>query len=328
MKTNQSVMLKVILATVASLAFHLSSAQDSAESYPNRPIRLVIGTSAGSGFDVSARVIAEGLSKILGQVVFVEPQPGAGGVLSMRNFANAKPDGYTLLYYWNDMLDLVPLTFLAPPYDGVKDFAHLGFLTRTGGLMLVIPPSSPAKNFAEFARIAKNAPKQLTFGSSNNGSQLSFEIMSGRIGAPILHVPYKTSTTSYQAAMVGEIDIVSGVSFAELVKSGRLRAIAIGGNKRAADFPDVPTLVELGMGDDIFLPNNYGIIAPAATPKSILAKLSDALDKLSKIPEFAERLKPTTLEVHRTTPKEATAVLRRNVERNQPLLRKLGLVAN
>lgn len=311
----------------ASLVPLTAMAADPADTYPNRPIRLLVGTNPGASVDASARIISEGLTKLLGQPVVVENQPGAGGTLAIKNVIAAKPDGYTLVYYYLDSVTIAPLLAKDPPFDPIRDVEHLGSVVRTGGLILAVPGTSPVKTFDEFIKLAKASPRKLNYGSWGIGSSphLGFEALGPRLGMQMVHVPYKSGGASFAAAVAGEIDIVTGAGFFQLVNSGKLRALAVGGTARYTEMPNVPTLAELGYGDQLFAPVFYGIAGPKGTPRAVMNKVREALQTWLRTPENTERLKAIGLVTAINTPEEVTASIKRTTDEYAPIIKRLGL---
>ena len=324
---KHSVLKFAISCAFAALAATQASAQDAAADYPKQVIRLIVGSAPGATTDTAGRITADVLSRTLGQPVIVQNQPGATGTISVRNTLHAKPDGYTLLFYYADQLQVAPYVFKDSPYDPIRDLAHVGEVVQSGGFILAVPPSSPATTFDEFVKYAKRAPKELSYGTWGVGSSahLSFEMLNQVLGTKMVHVPYKGGGPSYMAAMAGEIDVVAGTSFVELLKTGKLRPLAISGNVRSPDFPQVPTLPEMGFSEQLFAPVFYGVAAPPGTPKPILDKVREALKKGMYAPEVVARLKTIAVEPHVTSAEELIAKVHKAGETYRPLVQKMGL---
>ena len=320
-----------LCAVLLGLACQTVSAQAGdadAETFPSRPIRMVVGSATGATTDSAGRIAAEVLARGLGQPVVVVNQAGATGTISVKALTREKPDGYSLLFYYSDQLLVAPLVFKEPPYDPVTDIAHVGSVVRSLGFVLAVPPGSPATSFKEFVQLARSTPKQLSYGTWGVGSSahLGFELMNIHFGTAMVHVPYKGGGPSYQAAMGGEIDVVSGTSFVQLLKAGRLRPLAIGGTQRSPDFPELPTLVELGLGEIIFAPVFYGIAAPPGTPKPLLDKIRSVLATGMSTPEVAARLNGIAVVPAVSSAEDIVAAIRKGREAYRPIVEKLGLV--
>ncbi|NML47475.1 tripartite tricarboxylate transporter substrate binding protein [Ramlibacter sp. G-1-2-2] len=314
-----------LLACVALAASAMLSSAHAEDAYPSRPIKLVVGVAPGATTDAAARLVAEVLSKNLGTTI-VDNQPGANGTIAARNVARAKPDGYTLLAFYSDQMQVAPLVY-KNAYDPLEDFAFITTTVRSGGFILAVPESSPAKTFAEFIDYAKSGKKQMNYGTYGVGSsvQLGFEIFNERYGTKMLHIPYKGGGPSYQAAVAGEVDIVAGTSFIELLKANRLRPLAIGGSQHSPEFPNIPTLAGQGFGELVFGPVFYGVAAPRGTPPEIIEKVRAAVAKGAQNPEFAARLKPIAHDPFIVGPAETAALVRKGLDTYRPVVQKLKI---
>lgn len=256
----------------AALAAPVFTAQ--AQSFPAKPIKLIIAFPAGGPTDITMRSLADGASKILGQTVIIENKPGAGGTLPAQTLQISAPDGYTLAQ--------IPLGVFRLPYttkinwDPIKDISYV--LNVTGyAFGLVVPAESPIKNWAQFVAWAKANPGKLSFGSTGTltSPHLTMELIAQKLGIELLHVPYKGSADLMQAIMGGQIMAAAdSTGFAPLVESGKLRVLNTWGDQRLAKFPDAPTLKELGL--DMVQNSPFGIGAPRGTPADVVKKLHDA----------------------------------------------------
>ena len=256
----------------AALAAPLLTAR--AQSFPGKPIKLIIAFPAGGPTDITMRSLADGASKILGQTVLVENKPGAGGTLPAQALQSSPADGYTLAQ--------IPLGVFRLPYttkinwDPVKDISYV--INVTGyAFGLVVPADSPLKTWAQFVSWAKANPGKLSFGSTGTmtSPHLTMELIAQKLGIELLHVPYKGSADLMQAIMGGQIMAAAdSTGFAPLVESGKLRVLNTWGDQRLAKFPDVPTLKELGL--DMVQNSPFGIGAPKGTPADVVKKLHDA----------------------------------------------------
>jgi tripartite-type tricarboxylate transporter receptor subunit TctC len=245
-----------------------------AQSFPVKPIKLIIAFPAGGPTDITMRSLADGASKILGQTVIIENKPGAGGTLPAQALQISAPDGYTLAQ--------IPLGVFRLPYttkinwDPVKDISYV--LNVTGyAFGLVVPADSPIKTWAQFVAWAKANPGKLSFGSTGTltSPHLTMELIAQKLGLELLHVPYKGSADLMQAIMGGQIMAAAdSTGFAPLVESGKLRVLNTWGDQRLAKFPDAPTLKELGL--DLVQNSPFGIGAPRGTPADVVKKLHDA----------------------------------------------------
>jgi len=245
-----------------------------AQSFPSKPIKLIIAFPAGGPTDITMRSLADGASKILGQTVIIDNKPGAGGTLPAQTLQTSAPDGYTLAQ--------IPLGVFRLPYttkinwDPVKDISYV--LNVTGyAFGLVVPIDSPLKNWAQFVAWAKANPGKLSYGSTGTltSPHLTMELIAQKLGIELLHVPYKGSADLTQAIMGGQIMAAAdSTGFAPLVESGKLRVLNTWGEQRLAKFPDAPTLKELGL--DLVQNSPFGIGAPRGTPADVVKRLHDA----------------------------------------------------
>mgnify|MGYP003390509899 FL=1 len=246
----------------------------SAQSFPAKPVKLVIAFPAGGPTDISMRVLADNASKILGQPVIVENKPGAGGTLPAQALQTAQPDGYTLAQ--------IPLGVFRLPYttkinwDPVKDISYV--LNVTGyAFGIVVPADSPLKTWTHFVAWAKANPGKLSYGSTGTmtSPHLTTELVAQKLGIELLHVPYKGSADLMQATLGGQLMAAAdSTGFAPQVEAGKLRVLNTWGAERLAKFPDAPTLKELGL--DIVQNSPFGIGAPKGTPAPVVKRLHDA----------------------------------------------------
>ena len=263
---------QIIQWGAASLAAPAFMAQ--AESFPTKPIKLVIAFPAGGPTDITMRSLADGASKILGQPVIVENKPGAGGTLPAQQLQGSAADGYTIAQ--------IPLGVFRLPYttkinwDPVKDISYV--LNVTGyAFGLVVPASSPFKTWADFVAYAKANPGKLSYGSTGTmtSPHLTMELIAQQQGFELLHVPYKGSADLMQSILGGNIMAAAdSTGFAPQVEAGKLRVLNTWGAERLAKFPDAPTLKELGL--DIVQNSPFGIGAPKGTPPAVIKRLHDA----------------------------------------------------
>ena len=246
----------------------------SAQSFPAKPVKLVIAFPAGGPTDISMRVLADNASKILGQPVIDENKPGAGGTLPAQALQTAQPDGYTLAQ--------IPLGVFRLPYttkinwDPVKDISYV--LNVTGyAFGIVVPADSPLKTWTHFVAWAKANPGKLSYGSTGTmtSPHLTTELIAQKLGIELLHVPYKGSADLMQATLGGQLMAAAdSTGFAPQVEAGKLRVLNTWGAERLAKFPDAPTLKELGL--DIVQNSPFGIGAPKGTPAPVVKRLHDA----------------------------------------------------
>jgi tripartite-type tricarboxylate transporter receptor subunit TctC len=282
---------------------------DAADSYPTRPVRLLVGLVAGGGTDVMARIVASKLGDALGQPVVVENRAGSGGLIAADTAAKAAPDGYTLLFGALSYSAIFASLYRKLPYDPVKDFAPIS-LVATVPNVLVVNPSFPARSVGDFIAQAKANPGKLSYGSSGNGSSLhlSMEMLKKRTGIEVSHVPYKGGAAAVLDLIGGHIQVMFDNLPGQIayVKSGRTRALAVTTAKRNFQLPEVPTMIEAGVpGFEVNV--WYGVFAPARVPAAVVAKLNTELVKTLRLPEIRERMAEQGAEPSPTTPEAFAA---------------------
>jgi tripartite-type tricarboxylate transporter receptor subunit TctC len=274
------------------LALSVGAFGAAAQGYPNKPVRMIVGFPPGGGTDVVARVIGQKLSEWWGQAVAVENRPGATGTIGADAVAKSAPDGYTLLMGHVNSHAIAPNLFKKLPYDPIRDFAAVAYVGYVPNV-LAVHPSVPAKSMRELIALAKAKPGSLHFASSGNGStqHLAGEMFKQLAGIDMVHVPYKGSGDAIKDLLGGvvELNFDTMPPVVEHVRNGRLRGLAISTPRRLAQLPDVPTFVEEGMtGFDVT--NWYGVMAPAGTPRELVARLNADINKAMRVPEVRARL--------------------------------------
>ena len=277
-----------LISCLALSATFFPAAQ--AQSFPNKPIRMVVPYPPGGPTDIVARVVGQKLSEKLGQPLVVENRPGAGGNIGAEAVAKAAPDGYTLLVATTAHAINMTL-FSKPGYDTRKDFAPVSLLTR-GPLVLVTVPATPATNVAELIALAKARPGQVTFASSGNGqsTHLAAELFNSMAGIHMTHVPYKGSAPALTDVMGGQATVMfdTMLSAMPFVRDGKLKALAITGATRSPAAPDTPTIAQAGLpGYEASAWN--ALLAPAGTPPAILGTLNGALKAVLQDPDVRAR---------------------------------------
>jgi tripartite-type tricarboxylate transporter receptor subunit TctC len=298
----------------------------AAQSYPVRPVRVLVGFTPGGGTDIMARFLAPRLQEYLGQPFIVENRPGAATNVATDLAAKAEPDGYTLLFTTSALAINASLYKGRLKYDALTDLAPVSVLSESPNL-LVAGPSLEAKNVAELVAYARAHPGKLNYSSAGAGTSqhLAGETFKTRTGTHIVHIPYKGTAPSLAAVMAGEVEY----SFANVpailahVRSGRLRALAVAGAKRSSLMPDVPTLKEAGV-DGVEVPVWYALLAPAGTPPGIVKALADATHKAAFSPELKPRLEQEGAEPIGNTPEEFSALLKREVAKYAEAVRVSG----
>ena len=277
-----------LLLGVAALLPNASRAQD----YPNRPIRVIVGFPPGGGTDVTARLIAQEMSKSLGQSVVIENKPGAAGSLGAAEAARSTPDGYTLLVTPGGH-PIFGAIFKTLPFHTVNSFEWISNII-TIPFFIVVPANSEFKTLADVIAKAKSAPGTISFGSTGPGSthQLGMELLGSKAGAKFLHIPYRGDAPIITALLANEIhfSIVTPTQAIENVKAGKFRALAVTSNTRYAGMPEVPTVNQAIGLNDFDLRSWFGMGAPAGVPKPIVNRLNAEVRKAVEVPEVKARL--------------------------------------
>jgi tripartite-type tricarboxylate transporter receptor subunit TctC len=306
-----------------------AAAQACAQSYPTRPVRVVVGFTPGGGVDINARLLAAKLSELLGQQFVVENKPGAGTNIANESVAKSAPDGYTLLFT-SPAVAINMSLYKNPPYDALRDFAGVSVFSESTNL-LVVPAALPARSVKDLVAMAKEKPGALNYSSAGQGTtqHLAGELFKLRTGTNIVHVPYKGSAPALTALIAGDVQLgfINPVAAGPHVTSGRLRALAVAGAKRSALFPDVPTMKEAGFpGVEVAL--WYGLLAPKQTPREIVQALAAAVAKAAHDDEVKKRLAADGAEPVGNTPEEFDRQLREDIAKYGEVVKVSGAKAN
>ncbi|KQT08040.1 tripartite tricarboxylate transporter substrate binding protein [Ramlibacter sp. Leaf400] len=283
----------ITVAALASLFPAAASAQGAdADSYPSKPVRIVVPFAAGGSTDLVARLLADKLSTELKQPFVVDNRGGAGGNIGADAVAKAPADGYTLLMGTTGVLAINQHLYKSMSYDAGKDFTPVSYTSLITNI-LVVPQAMPARNVEELIAMARSKPGHLSFASSGAGSSthLSAELFKAMAGVDILHVPYKGSSQALTDVVAGQVTMLfdNAPSSLGFVQQGKLRALAVTSTKRLPMLPDVPTLDEAGVKGYESL-SWSGIVAPAATPRPVVTKLNRAIDRVLKMDDVRQKL--------------------------------------
>ncbi|TAK68812.1 MAG: tripartite tricarboxylate transporter substrate binding protein [Betaproteobacteria bacterium] len=313
----------ILSTTVAGVAM--------AQTYPDKPIRVIIPSSAGGIIDVLPRALFQKMSESLRQQIVVDNRPGAAGIIGSEMAAKAAPDGYTLLVVATAHA-INPGLYPKLPYDTAKDFTPITMVARIP-LLLVTHPSLPVNNVRELVALAKAKPGQLFFASAGNGqgSHLAGEMFKSLAGIDLTHVPYKGAAPGLADVLAGQVPIMFSdpVSPMPHIKAGKLKLLAVGTPKRSAAVPDVPTMMEAGVpGYDAYA--WLGIIGPAGLPKEIAAKLHEEIIKAMHAPGVKERFfDPSSgFEIIGTNPEQSAAFIRAEIAKWAPVVKASGAKAD
>jgi tripartite-type tricarboxylate transporter receptor subunit TctC len=315
------------LACAAALALGSGIGLAHADTWPSKPVTLVVPFPAGGTTDVLARALADRLAPALGQPVIVESKPGAGATLGADVVAKAKPDGYTLLVGAVHHT-IASSVYKKLPYDFQKDFQPLTVIALVPNV-LVVNANLPAKNVAELVALGRTAKPELSYGSNGNGTAqhligTQFENLTG---VKLLHIPYKGSGPLTTDLLGGQVTMSFDTITPVLphIKAGKLRALAVTTGKRSSALPDVPTLAESGLkGFDTG--TWFGVLAPAATPKEVTARLSSEMIKIIQSPDFRKRMEEIGAEPIGNTPDQMAQQIRDDTEKFSRLVKQANVV--
>lgn len=320
-------MLKSILSSFALGMTLFVAGTASASDFPNRPIKLLVGSPPGASTDTYARIIGEALGKSLGQSVMIENRTGASGIIATNTMLNSPADGYTLQFIYTSY-SLAPHLYKDLKYDSLRDVAGIS-LVVTSPLALVVNSSSPIKGIPDLVAMSKKRP--LNFGSAGIGSggHLTGEMLRLATNMSAQHVPYRGAAPAAAALAAGDIDFafVAQITAKELTSAGKLRPIAVTSTKRSPAMPDIPTMQELGIKDYEFL-NWFGVVAPSKTPREIVEKINRALVDLLKQTDVHQRLTSDGSVLVGGTPAEFDAFLADDVLKSGKLANAIGLKKN
>jgi tripartite-type tricarboxylate transporter receptor subunit TctC len=287
----------------------------SAQSFPDKPITLVVPNPPGGLVDTSARLLSEPLTRVIGQTVVVDNKPGASGNIAYQFVANAKPDGYTLLISYSGYHVGNPALMDKLPWDPVKDFSPIALLTVSTNV-IAVHPSVPVNNLKEFIAYAKANPGKLNYASQGNGSvsHIGTEMFKQTTGVEMIHVPYKGSGPAIQDVLAGQVQvfITTPPSVMQHVQSGKLKGLAVTGKNRHPGMPNVPTTAEAGL-PSFQLESWVGLFAPAGTPAPVVAKLTDSVKKSFTLPEVKERADAAGVELRYLTPAATDALVKKEL---------------
>ncbi len=310
-----------------ALSCVLLTAVAHAQSFPSRPMRVIVPLAAAGGMDSVTRNVAASFTEALGQGVVVDNRPGAGSLIALEILAGAAPDGHTLMMISATTV-IYPLIYKSP-LDPVRDFMPVSQVTAQG-YVLVVHPSLPAKSALEFVNYAKANPDKLTYASSGIGSpiHMTTELLGIATGTRMIHIPYKGMGAAYADLVGGRISF----SFATIIsaqghiKNNRLRALAVSTAKRAPAMSDTPTLAEAGV-PGVVVVNWYGLIAPKATPKAVIDKIAAETTKAVQAPAMMKHLVADGSEGVGSTPEEFTKHIRAESEQWRRVIKQGGIKA-
>ena len=313
-------------AAFALVAASSAQAQDAAHSYPQRPVRLIDPYAPGGGSGLIARLLSDKLSPKWGKQIVVDNRPGAAAAIGSEMAAKSPPDGYTIVFAYSGTHAINPSIYTRLPFKE-SDFAPIIWLASVPQV-LVVHPSLPVKNVKELVALAKKRPGQLTYGSSGNGAfnHLTGALFANMAKIDVVHVPYKGGGPAAVALLSGEITMILGepASIVGFVKSGKVRALAVTGEKRALGMPDLPTMQEAGVPGYSATSWN-GMLAPAGVPAPIVKRLNDDFNRIIADPEIKKRMLDNGYEPVGGPPDKFAAHIHAEIAKWAPVVKAAGV---
>ncbi len=315
-----------LFKVIPLLAVMSFPAHAAAQTYPEKPIRLILSVPAGATPDVTARLVTPGVSRLLGQQLVVDNRPGAGGMIGAEIASKATPDGYTLFISSPGALTILPYLRKHVPYDTLRDFVPISLIS-IGPFVLITHPSVPARTVKELIALAKAQPGKLNYASAGNGTanHLAMELFKHMAGIDIVHVPYKGAPQAVTDVVAGHMNMMFN-SIAPIVghiKAGRLRVLGIASAQRSQQLPDVPTISEAGL-PGFEAVNWFGMFAPAKTPKRIIARLNEAVVKVVHTPEIQAQFLTLGADPVGSSAEEFAAFVRKDMEKYAKIVKIAG----
>ena len=318
------------LATLLTATLLCFANLAAGQTFPDKPIRIIVPFGTGSAVDTIARVVGAQVAAQVGQAVIIDNRTGANGIIAAEAVARSAPDGYTLFMPNDGIMAANPAMYAKLPYDPLKDFLPVT-LFSTVPLVLVVNPTFPAKNLAELIAMAKGKPDSINFSSTGAGAaqHLAMEFFMEASGVRMTHVPYKSMGPALADVLAGHVPVMfSGMSnVISLVKDGKLRALGISTPRRSAAMPDVPTIAEAGVPDYGYAAWN-GVVAPAGTPPEVIRKLHTEFARAIANPSVRAKLSTLGFELSGDGPVEFGNLIRSDVARYGKLIRAAGINAN
>ncbi len=328
MALRRNLLCTLAVCAAATALAPLAHAQ--AGDYPNRPIKLIVPFAPGGSTDIVARLLADKMGQILGKAVVVDNKGGAGGSIGADAIAKSAPDGYTIGMATVSTHGANPAIYARLPYDPVKDFAPITNVMSVPSVF-VVHPSVPAKSMKEFVALAKAEPGKYSFATPGAGSlgHANMENFMNLAGIQLLHIPYKGSGQAITDALAGQVNSMTDnlPSMLPNIQSGKLRPLAVLALKRSPMLPDVPTYGELGypgMGDGGW----FGLVAPAGTPKDIVARLNAAAHKAMAMPDYLDKQRDISGESMANTPDEFTRQIQAAIARYTAVAKRANIKIN
>ena len=318
--------MKTMLALLAAACTAFAAPAALAQKFPDKPIRFIVPFPPGGGNDILARAIAPKMGEFLGQPVVIDNRAGAGGNIGTDLAAKSAPDGYTIVIASNQVT-INPWLYAKLPFDIEKDFVAVAQAASVP-MVLAVHPSVPANTLKEFIALAKASPGKFNHGTPGNGTpqHIAFEVFNHAAGVQVTHIAYKGTGPAIADLIGGQVQSAIGTmaSLEQHVKAGKLRALGVTTPKRSPAMPNVPTVAEAGL-PGFEVPLWYSILAPAGTPKEIVARLSSEVARALAVPETRERLTAQGFDVNYLNPEQMSELIRNDIARWQKSIKDIGL---
>jgi tripartite-type tricarboxylate transporter receptor subunit TctC len=321
--------LRILLCVMGAAAVFGAGQAQAQSNYPNKPIRMIVGFAAGGISDVLGRAVAAKMSTTIGQAVIVENKPGAGTTIAGEATAKSDPDGYTIWLQDITSHAINATLYSKLPYDSIKDFTHIALVASTP-LMLVVHPSTPARNVKELITLIKANPAKHSYGSSGTGTilHLASEMLNSSQGMQVLHVPYKGSSPATQAILSGDVTYVFSTMPPAVAnaKAGKLRALAVTTPRRVSAAPEVPTMNEAGIPNfEVVLYS--GVLGPKGIEPAIVKKLNTEFGKVVASDEIKTVFEKLGADPIATTPEAFQTMLAKEISKLAPVVKASGAKA-
>jgi len=314
----------VVFASMCTLSGLAATA--SAQAYPSRPVRFIVPFAPGGGTDILVRVVSPRLGELLGQQIVVDNRPGAGSQIGSEQVARATPDGYTLLVV-DTAFAVNPSLYAKMPYNNEKDFSPIS-LMASAPVIMVVHPSVPVKTVKELVALAKARPAQMNFASGGTGSSthLGVELLKSVAKIELVHIPYKGTGPAVADVLAGQVTMMfAGISSVKQhVNVGRMRAIAVTGDKRSPAMPEVPTFIEAGL-KGVDSGTYWGLLGPAGMPRDAVTIMSDAVAKILRLPDISQRLVDLGFDPIGSSPEQFAANIRSETEKWARVIKSAGI---
>ena len=320
-------MLHRLFCIFAALALPLAALAQS--GYPRKPILMLVPLQAASAVDNAARIVAHKMSENMGQPIVIENQPGAAGLIGAERVARAAPDGYVIGGFNDSIMTMLPNVHAKMPWNILRDFEPVS-LVATMEWALVVPPGSPYRSAADLIAAAKAKPGALNYSSGGNGSpqHVAMELFKSRAGIFMTHIPYRGAAAAAVDTASGQVDVsFSGMpTVFAMIKGGKIKLLGVASPSRSALFPDAPAVGEALPG--YVFTSNFSVVAPAGTPKDIVARLNAEIAKATSAPEVREKLVAQGFTVNATSPEELARFTREQLARYAALFKQAGIRAD